>query len=211
MSIRVLLIEDHPIFAEGLVLALSADPDVAVVGVATTMAQGERLATEERPDVALVDFHLPDGDGPEIARRLRGIAPGVAVVIVSGDESDEALRQAIGAGAVGYLLKSEPSGAVVRAVRRAAAGETLVDPGQLRRLAAPPATPPESAPSLTAREREILELIGEGFDNADIAERLVISVHTVRHHVGNLFEKLEAHSKLELAAKAHRAGLLRRA
>jgi DNA-binding NarL/FixJ family response regulator len=209
MPIRVLQIEGHPIFAEGLTARLSAQPDIIVVGSAATITEGLALAKVAKPHVALVGFHLPDGKGPDAARQLRELVPRIAVVFVSGDESDETLREAIGAGAVGFISKNEAAHKVVEAARRAASGETLVDQDQLRRILAQARVIAEEVPSLTEREQEILALIGEGLDNADIAKRLVISVHTVRHHVGNLLVKFDAHSKLELAAKAHRAGLLR--
>jgi len=211
----VLIVEDHRVVADGLALALSRDPDLHVAGVAVTAAEAVRLAVREQPDVVLLDYHLPDGTGADVARSVLRDRPDTAVVILTGDESDEILMNAIEAGVSGFLLKSQAATQVVSAVRRAAEGEMLIPPSMLAGLLGRQRTqqeerrePPSSAITLTAREQEILGMMADGLDNRAIAERLVISYTTVRSHVQNVLDKLGAHSKLEVLAIAVRRGLV---
>ena len=211
--IRVLIVEDHALVAEGLALTLERAGDIEVVGVARTARDAEALAVAHAPNVLLVDIHLPDGTGIEVASRVRRSLPAAAIVMLSGDESEEALAAAVEAGACGYLTKSVPGSTVIDAVRRAATGEILFPAETLRNVfALSRATAERRArrPSLTAREAEVLQLMAEGLDNKTIAHRLEIGLNTVRHHTQSILEKLEAHSKLEAVARAHNQGILHR-
>lgn len=213
--IRVLLVEDHQLLAEALGLVLESKAGIEVVGSAATGEEGARLAAETRPDVALLDYRLPDATGADVARRIRASVPDAAVVILTGDPTDEALAAAVEAGAVGFLTKSGSAATVVDAVRRAAAGEILLGPDALSALVRrareriPLSTERErTAASLTAREREILALMAQGLDTRAIAERLVVGVSTVRTHAQSVLEKLGAHSRLEAVARASSLGIL---
>ncbi len=205
-TISVLLVEDHVLVAEGLAAMLNATGDVRVVGTATTAADAVRLAAAEQPAVIVMDSHLPDGAGADIAGRIREHQPQVAIVFLSADESEAAMM---------YLPKSRATADVVEAVRRAAQGEMLIPAGHLARLLA---RSHEMARddrerrrllhSLTPREKEVLALMAEGLDNRAIAADLGIGFTTVRGHVQNILEKLDAHSKLEALACAARYALL---
>lgn len=208
-AVRVLLVEDHQVVAEGLQALLEEYPDLHVVGWAPSVAAA-RDAVEAGPvDVALVDFRLPDGSGADAAAAIRAVRPGAAVVFLSVDDSDEAMMAAVGEGAAGYLLKSAPSQDVVTAIRRAAAGETLIPADRLiallnrrRALVRLQEEQARVRATLTPRELEILELMAEGLDNRAIAERLVIEYSTVRSHVHRVLQKLGARSQLEAVVRA---------
>ncbi len=215
LPITVLLVEDHLLVAEGLAAMLNATGDLKVVGSAATGAEADRLAFHQQPDVVVIDSHLPDGAGADIARRIRERQPKVAVVFLSADESEAAMIAAVRAGACAYLPKSRATADVVEAVRRAAQGEMLIPAAQLAKLLARShemARDDEERrrllESLTRREQEVLALMAEGLDNRAIATELGIGFTTVRGHVQNILEKLDAHSKLEALACAARYGLL---
>ena len=213
--ISVLLVEDHRLVAEGLAAMLNATGDIRVVGTAGTSADAVRLSALEQPAVVVMDSHLPDGDGADIAGRIREHQPQVAIVFLSADESEAAMIAAVRAGACAYLPKSRATADVVAAVRRAAEGEMLIPAAQLARLLA---RSHEMArddderrrllDSLTRREKEVLALMAEGLDNRAIAADLGIGFTTVRGHVQNILEKLDAHSKLEALVCAARYALL---
>jgi DNA-binding NarL/FixJ family response regulator len=213
--ITVLLVEDHLLVAEGLAAMLRATGDLDVVGTATTAAEAVRLAAVHHPDVVVMDSHLPDGAGSDVAGRIREHHPQAALVFLSADESEAAMIAAVRAGACAYLPKSRATADVVDAVRRAAEGEMLIPAGQLASLLA---RSHEMArddrerqrllDALTPRENEVLSLMAEGLDNRAIAADLGIGFSTVRGHVQNILEKLDAHSKLEALACAARYGLL---
>jgi DNA-binding NarL/FixJ family response regulator len=214
-AISVLLVEDHRLVAEGLAAMLDATGDIRVVGTASTTADAIRLAADHQPTVVVMDSHLPDGAGADVAGRIREGQPQVAIVFLSADESETAMIAAVRAGACAYLPKSRATADVVEAVRRAAEGEMLIPAAQLATLLARShemARDEEDRrrllESLTRREKEVLALMAEGLDNRAIAADLGIGFTTVRGHVQNILEKLDAHSKLEALACAARYALL---
>jgi DNA-binding NarL/FixJ family response regulator len=211
---RVLIIEDHRVVAEGLVVLLDEYPDLEVVGSAATVAEVDRLAAHVGVDVAVADYWLPDGTGVDATHALRAHRPDAAVVFLSADDSDEVMLAALEAGASGYLVKSAGGADIADAVRRAAEGEILVPARQLaallarrREQAQRQAERSRRLDSLTPRERQILGLMAEGMDNRDIARQLSVSYTTVRSHVRHLLGKLSARSKLEAVVKATEWGL----
>jgi DNA-binding NarL/FixJ family response regulator len=215
--IRVLIVEDHRLVAEGLQAVLSAYRDIQLVGVAGSVAEAVRLDADSPPDVILMDFRLPDGTGADAAVRIRKQHRSVAVVFLSTDDSEEALVAAVRAGGCGYLSKSHAAAEVAAAVRRAAEGEMLIPAARLASLLARAQDRAQDEAErrrllgeLTPREKEILGLMAGGMDNRAIASRLSISFTTVRGHVQNILEKLDAHSKLEAVARAAQYALLTR-
>jgi DNA-binding NarL/FixJ family response regulator len=212
---RVLIVEDHPIVADGLQLALSRNEDLRVVGTASTLADAQRLAARVLPSVVVLDYHLPDGTGAEAAGAIRQAAPDAAFIILTADTSDETMLSSIEAGVSGYVVKSEAAADIVDAVRRVAAGEMLIPPTILAGLLARQRQRAERAvrrhelrERLTPRETEILQLVARGVDNRAIADRLGISIATVRVHVQKVIEKLGAHSRLEAVVRANDHGLI---
>ncbi len=217
MTTRVLLVEDHPIVAEGLRLTLGRTGDLEVVGTATGVREARELAAALRPDLALLDHHLPDGTGADAARAVREGAPEAVMVMLTADASDDAMIAAIEAGVSGYVVKSEGIAGIADSVRRAAAGEMLIPPtvltGVLARLQQRrqrEARRAQLRDRLTPRESEVLERMAHALDNEAIAEQLGISVATVRVHVQNVIEKLGAHSRLEAVILAQEYSLLSR-
>ena len=211
--LRVLIVEDHPVVAEGLASLLEDYPDLTVVGRAESVAEAASIGETARADVAIVDFYLPDGTGAEAAERIRARSPSTAFVFLSADDSDERLIDAIEAGASSYVLKSARSAEIVRSIRAAAAGQTLIPAGTIARALAVRresarrrAEREELLASLTSREQEILALMIRGADNMAIAEALHISYATVRTHVRSILRKLDAHSQLDAVAKAAQLG-----
>jgi DNA-binding NarL/FixJ family response regulator len=164
--------------------------------------------TTETPDVLLLDRRLPDGDGVSAIPELRAIRPSMDVVVLTAADNDHVLVQAIEAGAAGFVSKTRGLGEVTAAVRAAAAGEAVISPEMLSRLLPKLTRAAGPEPELTRREQEVLDMLGQGLSNAAIAERLTVSVHTVRNHIANLSAKLGAHSKLEVLSIAIRRGLL---
>lgn len=207
--IRVLIVDDHDMFASSLAVVLGAEPDLVVVGVAATARAALEMVPATLPDVVLLDQRLPDEDGVRVIGPLLDARAGLHVVMVTGSASEQVLVSAIEAGAAGFVDKTRSVGEVVAAVRSAAAGEALISPAMLARLLPRLRRREEpAAPALTEREREVLDLLAQGLTNSEIAQRMTVSVHTVRNHVANLSGKLGAHSKLEVLAIAVRTGLL---
>jgi two-component system, NarL family, response regulator DevR len=207
--IRVLIIEDHPVVAEGLSSLLEDYPDLTVAGHAESVTEVASMTERVRADVAIIDFHLPDGTGAEAADRIRARSSSTAIVFLSADDSDEPLLAAIEAGASSYLLKSASGDEIVKAVRSAAAGETLIPAGTITRVLASrrdSARQAQLLERLTSRERQILALMIRGVDNRAMAEKLHISYATVRTHVRSILAKLGAHSQLDAVGKAIRWG-----
>ena len=214
-STRVLIVDDHQMVAQMLASVLDREVDISVVGTAGSLVRALSLVDSAEPDVVLLDFHLPDAEGSQAVAAIRAGRPTAAVVMLSADESSSALQAAVGAGASGFLLKSWPLDEVPAAIRRAAAGEMLISATALANLMIEvrendrERTERERAKQLlSAREREVLQLLAEGWDNPAIADEMGIGIATVRWHVQHVLEKLEAHSKLEAVVRAGRLGLL---
>ena len=208
-EIRVLIVDDHEVVASSLAMVLEAEPDLSIVGRAATLAEARSQLPSALPDVMLLDHRLPDGDGVSAIRELRALCPGVEVVVLTASSDDQLLMAAVDAGAAGFLSKSSGIDRLIEAVRAAAVGESVISPDLLVQLltGAQRERQPQRTP-LTEREREVLSLVADGLSNAAIAERLDVSVHTVRHHIARLSGKLGAHSKLEALSIAVRQGLI---
>ena len=188
---------------------LDAEPDLHTVAAARSLAEARSLLPQVLPDVVLMDHRLPDGDGVAAITELQTLRRSTRFVVLTASTADHVLVTAIEAGASGFLSKSRSLDEVRSAVRAAHSGEAVISPELLARLL--PRLNRRREPSrveLTERELEVLGLLAEGLTNSEIAERIVVSVHTVRNHVANLSTKLGAHSKLEALSIAIRRGLL---
>jgi DNA-binding NarL/FixJ family response regulator len=208
-TVRVFLVDDHEVVRCGLVEMLAHAPDLQVVGEAATAAQALARIRAVRPDVVLLDVRLPDGDGPSVCRELRAtLDPAPACLFLTSYTDDEALFDAVEAGAAGFLLKEVGRLGLVDAVRRVAGGGSLLDqrmiPAVLERLRQGRRPRDERAATLTAREHQILELIAEGLTNRQIGIRLHLAEKTVKNHVTTLLRKLGFVRRAEAAAYAAR-------
>ncbi len=208
---RLLIADDHPAFRRGLELMLAEAADIEIVGQAETGVRAVELAASVAPDVVLMDLRMPDLDGIEATRQITGRTATTAVVVLTMFEDDDSVFAAMRAGACGYLLKGADQEEIVRAIRAAAAGEAIFGPQIAVRVIAHFAhgrgSTTAAFPSLTEREREVLEMIARGKGNATIAHELVISLKTVRNHVSNIFTKLQVSDRSSAIVKARQAGL----
>jgi len=209
----VLLVEDHQIFREG-VRDLLASNGALIVGEAQDAANAVALAADYRPAVALLDLRLPDASGIDATRRIRAVSPQTCVVILTASSDERDFFEALAAGASGYILKQSPPEQIVSAVKAAALGgsplNASLSTSLLERLREAPdaGEGPVRTVSLTRRERQVLSLIVAGKDNAEIAEELVISQHTVKNHVSGILAKLEVENRIQAAVYAVRKGLV---
>lgn len=214
MSIRLLLADDHALFRRGVRRILDEQPDMQVVGEAENGLQAVELAESLRPDVVLLDVRMPELDGVAACREIQSRCPDARMLILTVSDEDEDLFGAIKAGARGYLLKNVGEQELLDAVRRVAAGEAVISPALAGRvldeLAGRTGGAQPSPQALTGREQEILSLAATGLTNQEIAERLHLSVHTVKTHLRHVLDKLHARNRAEAAALAARRGLVRR-
>lgn len=212
-AVRVLVVDDHPLYREGLVTAMSAMPGVQVVGEAGDGHAAVEAARRLSPDVVVMDLHMPGLNGIDATRQVVAAQPSVAVLVLTMLDGDDSVFAAMRAGARGYLLKGADRGEIARAVAGVAHGEVVFSAGIASRVLAFFAAGPGAAtavldpfPGLTDREREILDLVARGLTNAEIARRLVVSDKTVRNHVSNVFTKLQVAGRAEAVARARDAG-----
>jgi len=207
--VRVMLVDDHRMFAESLSRLLAEEEGIEVLGIATTGAEAVKKAEKLSPNVVLVDYQIPDMDGVAVAAAIKTQAPHTMIVMLTGSADDRVLLAAIEAGCSGFLTKDRAATEVAMAVRTAAAGEALITPALLARLL-PKLNRGHTEPGsdLTGREKEILVLLAEGKANKTIANELHLSVNTVRNYVQSSLSKLNAHSKLEAVSAAVRAGII---
>ena len=213
--VRVLVVQDHPLLASAIARVLDSEDDLTVCGIARRADEAVRLAAKEQPSVVLMDYRLPDLTGPVAAAKIRAASPTTAIVFHSADESEEALLDAIDAGATAYLTKSATADELVQAVRRAAVGEVLIPVAlfaraiaRQRKLVMETQAREKLLAEFTPRELEVLHLLAEGHDTGELALQLGIAPHTVEWHVRHLIEKLNVHSKLQAVIAATRLGLI---
>ncbi|MGY0488112.1 response regulator [Streptomyces sp. WG-D5] len=206
--VRVFLLDDHEVVRRGVHDLLEDQDDITVVGEAANVAQALARVPALRPDVAVLDVRLPDGDGVTVCRELRSALPDLACLMLTSFDDEEALLDSIMAGASGYVLKQIQGGDLVNAVRTVAAGQSLLDPmattrlmARLRGEAAKDAQP-DVLEGLTEREREILDLIGEGLTNRQIGRRLYLAEKTVKNHISRLLAKLGVERRIQAAVIA---------
>ncbi|MFF7356410.1 response regulator [Streptomyces filipinensis] len=207
--IRVFLLDDHEVVRRGLTDLLDAEPDICVVGDADTAEHALTRGPALRPHVAVLDVRLPDGDGITVCRELRDRMPELACLMLTSFDDEEALLDAIMAGAAGYVLKQIKGSDLVSAVRSVASGQSMLDPATTARLmrslradpAEVPSLPPELA-GLSPRERDILALIGDGLTNREIGKKLYLSEKTVKNHISRLLAKLGVQRRVQAAVLA---------
>ena len=212
MSIRILIADDHGVLRAGLRALLNAEPELEVVGEAGDGDEALRLATQLRPDVLLLDISMPGPGGIEVTRRVKQALPDTRVLILTVHEDESLLREAIQAGAAGYIIKRAVESELINAIQAVWRGDVYIHPAMTRALLkeVAPATFSDETPvePLTPRETEVLQLIAQGYTNRQIAEQLTISVRTVETHRANLMDKLGLRSRVELVRYAREHGLL---
>ena len=212
MSVRVLVVDDHPLFRDGVRTALSGEGDLELVGEAEDVASAVEQVAALAPDVVLMDLNLPDASGIEATRTLMSSHPDLRVLVMTMSTEDDAVVAAMRAGARGYVVKGAGRRDLVDSVRAVASGGAVFSPevadrlaGYFTGLAAVPGR--EVFPQLSEREREVLELLARGHDNRGIARELFLSDKTVRNYVSNLLAKLEVETRSEAVIRARNAGL----
>ena len=213
--IRVLVVDDHELFLQGLQTVLEIEDDIEVVGRAGDGQEAVSLATGTTPDIVLMDVRMPLRDGIAATVAVKRAVPDAKIVMLTVSDEENDLIEAIKAGAVGYLLKTIPPHEVADAVRSVHQGQSLISPSMASKLMAEFASlthgttdrPRLHTPHLTARELEVLKLVAEGRANREIARKLFISENTVKNHVRNILDKLRLHSRMEAVMYAVRQGL----
>jgi DNA-binding NarL/FixJ family response regulator len=208
-SIRILLVDDHPIVRDGLAAVLSTQPDLIVVGETGNGAAAIELAASLHPDVILLDLEMPQMDGVAALQKIRAANNGVRAIVFTAFDTDERILAAVQAGAQGYLLKGAPREELFNAIRVVHSGGSLLQPvvasKLLRQVSAPSQPLPEP---LTNREVEVLQALAKGLQNKEIAANLVITERTVKFHVGSIMAKLGAGNRTEALALAAQLGLV---
>lgn len=207
----MLIADDHPLFRDGMHGLLESVEGIEVVGEAGTGAEAVARALDLRPDVVLMDVNMPEKNGIAATREILASEPGVGVLVVTMLEDDDSVFAAMRAGALGYLLKGAHQEEVLRAITAVANGEAIFGPGVARRVMGLFSTErpetPQAFPELTEREREILDLIARGRNNAEISAELFLSLKTVQNHVSNIFRKLRVADRVQAAIRAREAGM----
>ena len=206
--IRVVIVENHQLVSESLALLLDSQKDMEVVGTAASVVEAAALTPAAAPDVIVMDYHLGDGTGRDAAAAMRPRFPGARYVFLSRDDSDDARLAAVEAGASAYVHKSSPGSAVIAAIRQVAQGASLISPAMVARLVSSGKEREHMRDSLSAREREVLQLMAEGVATRQIAQRLGISYSTVRTHMRAIGAKLGARSMLNAVVTARELELV---
>ena len=212
---RILIVDDHILFREGLVGLLRAQPDTQVVGECGTVKEAIALARQLKPEIILMDFALPDGNGLDATRAILGEAPEIRIIFLTVHDNDERLIAAMRAGAKGYLLKNLSVSKLLASLRALERGEAAISRTMMARILAEfaltsPASdpPPSRLIELTTREIEVLRELSDGITNQEIAGRLFISENTVKNHVHNILDKLNLNNRREAIDFARQHGLV---
>lgn len=206
-TLSVFLVDDHDIVRKGVRALLEAEGDIVIVGEAATVADARRLVPLLAPEVLILDDELPDGSGVQLCRDLRALAPDTRILVLTSEESEEAIVQAMQAGAVGYLLKQVEGATLLSAVRTIASGRSLVDPALARRMIdwmEQSAEEPAPLAGLTDQQLRILTLLAEGMTNREIGVRLYLAEKTVKNHVTRILAKLGVQRRTQAALLASR-------
>lgn len=207
-TIRVVVADDHPMFRAGVVASLSAAPDIEVVAQADDGRGALAYARDLLPDIALLDINMPGG-GLNAARDITAACPATRVVMLTVSEDEDDLLAAMKAGASGYVLKGAGASELIGVLRSVNAGEVYVAPalawGMLREMSKPRTSDPFD--ELTAREREVLELVAQGLSNQEIGDRLSLAEKTIKHYMTNILGKLQVRSRVEAALLAYKQGM----
>ncbi|WP_051062815.1 response regulator [Ilumatobacter nonamiensis] len=210
-TIRVLVVDDHPVFRMGMIALLSSIAGLSVIGEAATVEEAVSAVQSARPDVVVMDLHLGDESGIDATRRILADQPGVGILAVTMMDDDDSVFAAMRAGARGYLLKGASPDDIERAIHAVARGEVLLGPQIAARaigfLTGSHAADSLAFPQLTSREREVLDLVARGLDNTSISRRLTLSPKTVRNHLSNVFTKLQVPDRSQAIVRAREAGL----
>jgi DNA-binding NarL/FixJ family response regulator len=212
--IRIVVADDQELVRAGVAAILEAEQDLTVVGTAADGAEAVGLIQAVRPDVALMDIRMPEVDGIEATRRLTSSDVATRILILTTFGADDNVLQALRAGASGFLLKDAPRQSLIAAVRAIAAGEATIERSVLRRLIdnhlqeSPAPSPAPGLNRLTARERQVLELVAQGNSNDEIAQALYISQTTVKTHIARTLMKLGARDRVHLVVLAHQSGMV---
>lgn len=210
-QIRLLLADDHPLLRRGLRAMLIAADDISVIGEATNGDDAVTMVVSLQPDLVLMDLQMPGKSGIEATREILAEAPAIAILMLTLFDDDDSVFAALRAGARGYVLKDSDEQELLRAIRSVAAGQAMFSAGVASRVLTYFAVPSRSArelfPALTDREREILELMAQGRNNAAIAAALFIAPKTVANHVSNIYAKLQVADRAEAIIRAREAGL----
>jgi DNA-binding NarL/FixJ family response regulator len=203
-EITCLIVDDHEVVREGLRLSLSRAPHIRVIGEASDGAAAVALAERRKPDVVIMDVRMPGMDGLEATKELSKKLPGISVLIFTAFSERSLLARGLDSGAKGYILKEAPHETLLRAIERVAKGEGYVDPALMPAFL----SGKDREEMLTAREREILQLLADGMSNNDVAQKLFISQETVKSHVRHILTKLEADTRTHAVAIALREAII---
>ena len=213
--VRTLVVEDHPLLADALTALLRREPDFEVLDPVTTVTHAKTAVAAHEPGLVVLDQHLPDGLGTDVARAMRSEGRRATIVMLTGDASDETLLAAIESGVTGFIAKSHPTDRIVALLKRAAAGEIVIPTQDLARLLARQREREVARRErervdtiLTPRDRQVLQLMARGHDTKEIATRTGLAVNTIRTHVQTIIEKLGVHSRLEAVVRANALGLV---
>lgn len=205
MTTRVFVVDDHEVIRRGIAALVKVEPDIELVGEASSVAEAQAWVPRQQANVAVLDVRLPDGNGVELCRDLQSRMPGLRCLMLTSYDDHEALMDAIMAGAAGFVLKGVVSEELVKAIRTAGAGKSLLSPKQTSAMLSWLRREQEQSDplrELTAREREVLELIGQGMTNREIAQRMYLAEKTVKNYVSQLLAKLAMRHRSEAAVLA---------
>jgi len=211
-KIRVVVVDDHPLFREGVAMILGGEEDMEVVGQGASAESAIQLAHDLLPDMMLLDIDMP-GNGLEAAHKIVEVFPVIRIVLLTVSETEEHLLSAMKAGAKAYILKGVAGRELLRIVRLVMAGESYVPPAlaaslltEMGKPSARPRLSEDGFEQLTQREVEILQLLAKGLSNKDIGDKLFLTEKTVKHYVTNILQKLQVHNRVEAALLAHKTG-----
>ena len=205
-AVRILVVDDHPLFLEGVIHSLSANPEINVMGVAKTSSEAIQMTASLLPDILLIDITLPDVDGIETTRKISMTYPVVKVIILTASEDEDDLMRALRAGASGYIVKGVSSNELVTAILSVNQGESYISQNLASNLLLELSKPnlPDPFHELTERETQILKLVAQGLTNKEIGEQIFLSEKTIKHYMTNILQKLQVRSRVEAALIAQR-------